>query len=60
MTTALVVIILLAVAYVAYDIARITARCAEYGLRGDERAAPELADQPSAEDEGQPAKGMGH
>lgn len=57
MTAVLVGIVLGVVAYVAYEIARITAQCSEIA-RGEERVVPTLADQPTAEEVGQPAKGM--
>ena len=58
MTTALVVTILVAVVIVMAEIAHITAVTIAYwaAWRG---AGHGLADQPTADDVGQPAKGMG-
>jgi hypothetical protein len=58
MTTVLLIIIGAAVAYVMYRIGSITvAQLADW--RGDERVAGRLVDQPTVDDVGKPAKGMG-
>lgn len=58
MTAVFVCIIGAAVLYVMYRIGSITvAQLADW--RGDERVAGRLADEPTVDDVGKPAKGMG-
>ena len=56
MTAVLTAIIVLVVVIVLVQIARISAAALALGVRGDERAVG-LADQPTADEVGQPAKG---